>query len=68
MAGMELLQFHTLLYSALEEVNAEYDARHFYPGKNRPTYLLKRGIFWGRAEGPSVDFGKVKSFISYRDS
>ena len=26
MADMELLQFYTLLYSALEEVGAEYDA------------------------------------------
>jgi len=26
MADMVLLQFHTLLYSALEEVSAEYDA------------------------------------------
>ena len=25
MAGMELLQFHTLLYSALEEVCDEYE-------------------------------------------
>jgi hypothetical protein len=43
MAGMELLQFHTLLYSPLEEVSAEYDAPAGLPQEKSSHYLMVIG-------------------------
>jgi hypothetical protein len=60
MAGMELLQFHTLLYSALEEVSAECDVAAALPRKQNRPYLLVVGL--GMAQGSSGEFGKGKIF------
>jgi hypothetical protein len=64
MAGMELLQFLTLLYSAQEEVSAEYDAPAALPWKKLPFFVEKRarGRGGGSLEVPSVDCGKGKGF------
>jgi hypothetical protein len=63
MADMELLQFHRLLYSSLEEVSAENDAPAALPREKAPLFVCYGA---GRgAQGPSGDFGKGKVFISY---
>ena len=64
---MELLQFDMLLYSVLEEVNAEYDALAALPREQNPPLFLVMGIGRG-VQGSSGDFGKGKIFICYRDS
>jgi hypothetical protein len=51
MAGMELLQFHRFLYSALEEVNAEYEAPATLPREQKPPLfgIWKGEIFYLRS-------------------
>ena len=38
MAGMQLLQFHRVLYSALEGVSAEFDAPAPLPREKPPLF------------------------------
>ena len=66
MADMDLLQFHTLLYSALEEVSTEFDLPAFLPREKKPQLFVR---YWarGEAQGSSRVFGKGKIFITYRD-
>jgi len=40
MAGMELLQFHTLLYSTLGDLSAEFDALTALPREQKPPTLF----------------------------
>jgi len=47
MTGMELLQFHTLLYSALEEVCGELEAPAAFP-RERKAPLFVRFVARGR--------------------
>jgi hypothetical protein len=44
MAGMVLFQFHTLLYSSLEDVNAEFDVPAALLRKQNRPYLLVIGL------------------------
>jgi hypothetical protein len=46
MAGMELLQFHKLLYWALQEFSADYEAPAALPREQKPPYLLN-GVLEG---------------------
>ena len=61
MAAIELLQIHTLLYSALEEVSAEHDVPAALRRERKKT-LFVGYWFWGGALGPSGYFGKGKRF------
>ena len=42
MAGMELLQFDTLLYLALEEITAEYDVPAALPRETSHTIVWSK--------------------------
>jgi hypothetical protein len=70
MAVMELLQFHTLLYSTKEEVNAEYDAPAALPREQKPPLFVGYGARGGGGEQTALleALEKGKVFISYRDS
>ena len=64
MAGMQLLQFHRVLCSALEGVSAAFDTPAALHREQPPTYLLNNEC---GAKGLSDETGNVKSFISYLD-
>ena len=59
MAGMELLQFHALWYSALREVSAEFDASAALNRGKAPLFYW----LWGSGgQFPSGDFEKEKRY------
>jgi len=62
---MELLQFHTLLLSALEEVSAEYDATAALSWE-KASFIWWIGGSWV-PHGQSGEFGKGKRFLSPSD-
>ena len=59
---MDLLQFHTLLYSALEEVSTEFDVPAALPRGKSPNYLFVIGLgVRHRAVLESLEKGKFLS-------
>jgi len=63
MAAIELLQIHTLLYSALEEVSAEHDVPAALRRERKKT-LFVGYWFWGGGTGPFWILWKGEKILS----